>query len=171
MKKKLSKVLVLLLLISTGCSSLNSAQKRELSEWESENLKVEDKNEGLAAGLNVLPGIGDFYNGNIGLGVVNLLAWPASILWAPVGGASGAAEVNYYSTKAEVDKLSKKKQATINELQSAAMTNTITRDEFYIASEKVKIMHLSDFKKNHTISEIVPRLGQEMGRVPSSKPK
>jgi hypothetical protein len=171
MKKNLSTVIILSLLISTGCSSLNSAQKHELAEWESENLKVENKSEGLAAGLNVLPGIGDFYNGNIGLGVVNLLTWPASILWAPVGGASGAAEVNYYSTKAQVDKLSKKKQATINELQAAAMTNTITRDEFYIASEKVKNMDLSDFKKNHSISELVPRLGQEMGRVPSSKAK
>lgn len=171
MKKNFTTLLVLSLFISTGCSSLNSSQKHELAEWESEDLKVETKSEGLAAGLNILPGVGDFYNGNIGLGVVNLLTWPVSILWAPVGGASGAAEVNYYSTKARVDKLSKKKQETINELQAAAMTNTISRDEFYIATEKVKNMELSDFKKSHPISEFVPRLGYEMGRVPSSKRK
>lgn len=160
---------ILSLLISTGCSSLNSAQKHELAEWNAENLKVEEKSEGLAAGLNVLPGVGDFYNGNIGLGVVNLLTWPISILWAPVGGASGAAEVNYYSTKAQVDKLSKKKQSTLNELQSAAMTRTITQEEFYFAAEKVKNMQLIDFKNDYSVSELVPRLG--MGRIPSGKNK
>jgi hypothetical protein len=171
MKNNLTTISILFLLISTGCSSLNSAQKHELAEWESDNLKVESKSEGLAAGLNVLPGIGDFYNGNVGLGIANLLAWPFSILWAPVGGATGAAEVNYYSTKAQVDKLSRKKQATINELQAAAMTNTITREEFYIASEKVKNMQLNDFRKDHSVSDFVPRLSQEIGRIPSSKSK
>jgi outer membrane murein-binding lipoprotein Lpp len=172
MKKFFSNAIVIALLISTGCTSLNSAQKHELAEWEGEKLKVEHKNESLAAGLNVLPGIGDFYNGNVGLGIVNLLTWPASILWAPVGGATGAAEANYFMTKAHVDKLTKKRQATINELQAAAMTKQITNDEFYIASQKVNNMQLNDFSnKNYTVFELVPRLGQEMGRIPSSNQK
>jgi hypothetical protein len=171
MKSFFSTGLIVALLISTGCSSLNSAQKHELAEWEGENLKVEQKNEGLAAGLNVLPGVGDFYNGNVGLGVVNLLAWPLSILWAPVGGASGAQEVNYFMTKAHVERLSKKRQATINELQASAMTKQITSDEFYIATQKVNTMQLTEFEKKHTVFELVPRLGQEIGRVPTSNKK
>jgi len=157
------------MLISTGCSSLNSTQKRELAEWDSQNLKVEEKNEGLAAGLNVLPGIGDFYNGNIGLGVVNLLFWPASVLWAPVGGASGAAEANYYATKSQVDSLSKKRDSTLNDLQAAAMTKQITHDEFYIASQKIKTMNLIDFNKTYTVNDFVPRLNMELVRIPASK--
>ena len=167
----MTNILLLSFLFTTACSSLNSAQKHELTEWKGQNLKVEEKNESLAAGLNVLPGIGDFYNGNIGLGVVNLLTWPLSILWAPVGGASGAAEVNYYSTKSQVDQLTKNRQGVINELQSAAMTKQITSDEFYIASQRVNNMNLHDFKNNHSIIEFVPRLGQEFNRLPSSQEK
>jgi len=31
--------------------------------------------------LSILPGGGQFYNGQIGLGIVNFLFWPWSILW------------------------------------------------------------------------------------------
>ena len=44
MKKNFTTLLVLSLFISTGCSSLNSAQKHELAEQESDNLKIENKN-------------------------------------------------------------------------------------------------------------------------------
>lgn len=164
-------ILIFSLGVTTSCTSLNSTQSRELAEWKSQNLKVEEKNEALAAGLNVLPGIGDFYNGNIGLGVVNLLSWPVSVLWAPIGGASGAAETNYYSTKTHVENLTKKKQALITDLQSAAMMKQITSEEYYIATEKIKNMNLSEFKDGKSISDFVPKIYQDHTRIPSSMNK
>ncbi|HXH31881.1 MAG TPA: hypothetical protein VNJ01_13815 [Bacteriovoracaceae bacterium] len=171
MKFLLTQVIILTVLASTGCTSLNSSQKRELSEWKGQDLKVEEKNEALAAGLNVLPGIGDFYNGNVGLGVVNLLFWPASVLWAPIGGATGAEEANYYVTKSHVDTLSKKQQTVLNDLQAAAITKQITEEEFFIASQKVKNMHLKDFKQGISVGDIVPRLINDTSRIPSSLKK
>lgn len=169
MKALLSFLSIAMILVSTSCSSLNSSQKRELADWDLKDLKVEEKSEGLAAGLNVLPGVGDFYNGNIGLGVVNLLFWPVSILWAPVGGASGAAEVNYYSTKNYVDTLETQRKNLELELQTALMTKQISNEEFFIASQKIKTMQLKEFKKSHTYMEFIPRLGDS--RIPSSLPK
>lgn len=92
----------LLILISislfTSCASINSAQKAQIAEWKGEGVYVEAKSPSLAAGLNCVLGIGDFYNGNIGYGIANLLTWPLSILWAPVGGYDGALLRNWEET-------------------------------------------------------------------------
>ncbi len=56
-----------------------------------------------------MPGGGSFYTEHYGLGIVNLLFWPLSILWDPISGANGAESINYYATKhkADVDKRNK----------------------------------------------------------------
>ena len=46
-----------------------------------------------------------FYTGNYGVGVVNLLFWPLSILWDPISGTNGADSLNYAVTKAYIEKL------------------------------------------------------------------
>lgn len=160
----MKKTLGLLLLVTlTSCASLNSQQKSELKEWQANNLEVQDKSPGTAAALNILPGVGDFYNGNVGLGIVNLLTWPASIIWAPVGGATGAEEVNYYSTKSSIDKFEKNKKITQQNLDEALYLKAISVDEHMVAVRKVASMDLKDFKSAFTARDLVPV------RIPSSQ--
>ncbi|WP_434139972.1 hypothetical protein JQR84_09900 [Pseudomonas luteola] len=87
-----------------GCASgLNSFQKSELDRYEARGLVVQEKSPGLAAGLGLLPGGGSFYTREYGFGVVNLLLWPLSIIWDPVGGYDAAKVINYQATKAKLD--------------------------------------------------------------------
>lgn len=97
--------------------------------------------------MNILPGIGDFYNGNLGYGIGNLLLWPLSILWAPIGGVSGADEVNYFASKAYVEGLENKKKKLKNEGEVAFIGNQITKQEFLIAHKKIDAMSLAEFQK------------------------
>lgn len=161
-------VTALLLATLVSCASVNSTQDRELRTWQAKNLEVKEKDPGLAAGLNVLPGIGDFYNGNVGYGVVNLLTWPLSILWAPVGGAEGAKEVNYFATKAYVEELENNKKKLKSELETAFMTGQMTKDDFYVANKKIEAMQLAEFSKQLSVEDIVPNTVLLRERVPSS---
>lgn len=165
---KLTSVLVVLSILSTySCTSLNGGQNRELKEWQAKNVAVQDKNPATAAALNVLPGIGDFYNGNVGLGVVNLLTWPASILWAPVGGATGADEVNYYSSKANIEKLEGNRKKLKNEIETVFIGNQITKQEYVLANKKVDSMDISEFTKKLDVTDVI-KLNYDADRVPSS---
>lgn len=147
---------IVMLASLASCASINSQQKIELKEWQASNLEVQEKSPGTAAALNILPGIGDFYNGNVGLGVVNLLTWPASVLWATVGGATGAEEVNYYSTKRYVEQLEKNKKMTQTNLDEALYFKRINEDEHMMAIKKMNMMDLKDFKVAFTVTDLVP---------------
>lgn len=96
--KKIS-VLVAAVLAMSSCVSITTMQKQDIVDAKINGTYIEEKNPGLAAGLNVLPGIGDFYNGNVGYGIINLLTWPLSILWAPVGGHDGAMVRNWEESR------------------------------------------------------------------------
>lgn len=159
---------LLLSVLLISCSGLNTAQKREYKEWKSSGLAQEVKSEGLAAGLNVLPGFGDFYNGNTGLGVVNLLAWPLSILWAPVGGANGAEEVNYYESKAVISKLEKNKTESINHLLQAFTTQQISKEHYIFLNQKFQQTDLSEFSKVKYYQEYM-HLFQNNPRLPAQE--
>ncbi len=160
----MKKVFCLMMLASmVSCSSLNSYQKSELKEWQANDIEVQEKNPSTAAGLNVILGIGDFYNGNIGLGVVNLLTWPVSILWAPIGGSTGAEEVNYYATKRQVDIFEKNKKITQSNVEEAFILKKITEQERAIAINKISAMPLKDFKTPVDVSTLLP------ARVTASK--
>ncbi len=149
-----------------SCSGLNTSQKREFKDWKASGLAEETKSEGLAAGLNVLPGFGDFYNGNVGLGVVNLLTWPFSILWAPIGGATGAEEVNYYDTKAAITRYEKNKDATLSSLLHAFTTQQISKEQYIFLSNKVKTQSLQEFTKAKEYHEMIG--GHEFLRNPAN---
>lgn len=165
------KYLSFLLLLSTiACSSLNHSQKSEYKEWKGAGLAQETKNEGLAAGLNVLPGFGDFYNGNVGLGIVNLLFWPVSILWAPVGGATGAEEVNYYETKAMVAKFEKNKNESMNLLLHAFTAQQITKEQYIFLSQKFQRMELKEFGKVVYYQDFIHLVNNDV-RIPASHMK
>lgn len=169
MLKRVQTVTTVVVLSSlVSCASINSTQDRELKTWQAKNLEVEEKKPSLAAALNVLPGIGDFYNGNIGYGVVNLLTWPVSVLWAPVGGADGAKEVNYFATRAYVEELETKKKKLKSDLESAFMTGQMSKNDYYIASKKVESMELIEFRNTVTMEDIVPKEAFMRERLPSS---
>ena len=156
-------ICVFLLVTMVSCTSLSPYQKIELKEWQANNLEVQVKDPETAAILNFLPGIGDFYNGNPGLGVLNLLTWPSSILWAPIGGATGADEVNYYSTKRQVETFEKNKKLTQSSLDEAFMLKKITEIERMVAMNKISAMQLTDFKAPIEINTLIPL------RVPANK--
>lgn len=137
MSFKNSKTLVLGLLLSmtliSGCATpLNSSQKQELRGYQAKGLAVEEKNPGAAAALGILPGFGSFYVREYGAGVVNLLLWPASVLWDPVSGYEGAKSINYYATKHKVEQLEDKEMAR---LEDQLMLDSID-NKTYIAEKR-----------------------------------
>lgn len=60
---------------------------------------------------------GSFYGRSYGLGVVNLLFWPLSILWDPVSGYDASQRINYTATRVHLEKL---RQRDFDELQRLA---------------------------------------------------
>lgn len=72
---------------------------------------------GTGAALGLLPGGGSFYGRSYGLGVVNLLFWPLSILWDPVSGYDASQRINYTATRVHLEKL---RQRDFDELQRLA---------------------------------------------------
>lgn len=157
-----------LLTLLTSCASINSVQDRELQQWQAKNIAVEEKSPTTAAVLNILPGFGDFYNGNIGYGVVNLLTWPFSVLWAPVGGANGAKERNYFASKAYVEELETKKKKLKNDLETAYIGGQMNKQQFFLANKKIETMELSEFQKQISIDEFLPKDLEQIERVPSN---
>lgn len=140
MLKNRSKNLILGAALSTllisGCATpLSSGQKQEYRAYQAKGLVVEEKNEGAAAALGILPGVGSFYVREYGAGVVNLLLWPASILWDPVSGYQGAQALNYHATK---QKLSTLKSNEISMLDDQLMLETIDNKEYISEKRKVE---------------------------------
>ena len=104
MTRRMMPSLIALMWFVLGCvTPLNSRQKSEYESLSARGLLVEEKNPKLAAALGILPGGGSFYTGEIGLGIVNLAAWPYSILWDPISGADAAKKINFYATVAEME--------------------------------------------------------------------
>ncbi|WP_138438770.1 MULTISPECIES: hypothetical protein [Marinobacter] len=140
MSFKSSKTLALGLLLSitliSGCATpLNSNQKQELRGYQAKGLAVEEKNPGAAAALGILPGFGSFYVREYGAGVVNLLLWPASVLWDPVSGYEGAQSINYYATKHKVEKLEDKEMAR---LEDKLMLDSIDNRKFIAEKREIE---------------------------------
>ena len=135
-----SKSLILGMTLSTllisGCATpLSSGQKQEYRAYQAKGLVVEEKNEGAAAALGILPGVGSFYVREYGAGVVNLLLWPASILWDPVSGYQGAQALNYHATKQKVTTL---KSREIAQLDEQLMLETIDNRKYISEKRKVE---------------------------------
>lgn len=130
MCKKITQAVasLLVLILVNGCATpINSAQKQELRDYEAEGIAVEEKNPGAAAALGILPGGGSFYTRNYGIGVVNLLFWPASILWDPVSGYQGAQSINYYASKHNAETIREEK---LGELEDDYELEEISRTEY-----------------------------------------
>ena len=107
--KKFSSLFITLVLLS-GCSSLSYTEKTAIRSLKSQGITVEKPvgpweapaSAGAAGGLNLLPGIGNFYlaSGNGAekshylYGFLNLLTWPLSIIWGIPEAAIDANTIN-----------------------------------------------------------------------------
>ena len=95
--------------LCSGCLSLTTDETRTMEEIGRSGFSLETPPAGFvppvgsytAAGLNALPGIGNFYlathgggNWQWALGAGNLLLWPFSPLWAVCEGYADARTVN-----------------------------------------------------------------------------
>lgn len=126
-----------------GCAAgLTHTQKRELEGYKAKGLAIEEKNPGAAAGLGILPGGGSFYTRQYGLGVVDLLFWPLSILWDPINGYKAAGTINYYTTKEYIRRLIGKE---IKKLDEDLEDKKITEREYILKQRKIKAKYSVDY--------------------------
>ncbi len=128
--------MLLIAALSTGCASgLNSVQKREYASMEHNGVLIKEKNPTTGAVLGILPGCGSFYARETGLGILNLLLWPVSILWDPVSGHRGSMVINYDITKHELKRSLEKEITNLDEkLALGQMTNA----EYILAKRKLE---------------------------------
>ncbi|PWB32341.1 hypothetical protein DCO48_13445 [Pseudomonas sp. SDI] len=121
--------------MTTGCATgLNSSQESELAKHRANNMAIQEKSPGVAAGLGILPGGGSFYGRSYGYGVVNLLLWPISILWDPVSGYNAAESINYQATRAHVASL---KRRDMDALDTRMATKEIDLERYTLEKRKV----------------------------------
>jgi hypothetical protein len=87
------------MLILTGCQSLAPWQQAGLQNIRRAGLPEWSPKSPAAAGvLNILPGIGDGYNGEWGAFICNFLFWPLSIVWGIPEAAVTASNINKQET-------------------------------------------------------------------------
>jgi len=136
--KSATKLIVACIVLSTtvGCASgLNSMQEREYSAFEREGVLIEEKNPNTGVALGLLPGGGSFYAREPGLGVVNLLLWPLSVLWDPVSGSDGAKAINYDITKHH---LKREKEKKLTFLDYQLVSNEINNKAYALEKHKIE---------------------------------
>lgn len=120
-------VLFLAIAMSAGCATgLNSFQEQEYSAMKAANVIVEEKNPTSAALLGILPGGGSFYARQPGFGILNLLFWPLSIFWDPIGGYDGAKVINYNVTKHKLKKDMQRDIAAIDDKHAVGQLNAVS---------------------------------------------
>ncbi len=133
MKNIYSLFLIILLLFSCA-SPLTKKENKDLSQWKQSGFYVEEKKPSLGIGLGFLPGGGSFYGREYTYGVVNLLLWPASVLWDPISGYNAVKEINYTATKENVDYLKNKEE---RELEDMLQLGVIDRDNYIMKRRKI----------------------------------
>lgn len=107
--KKLFSLLITVAFLS-GCTTLTYSEKNTIRSLKAQGISVDrpvgpwdaPNNMGAAGGLNLLPGVGNFYlaTGNGAdkshylYGFLNLLTWPLSIFWGVPEAAIDANTIN-----------------------------------------------------------------------------
>ncbi|TWH77138.1 hypothetical protein LX59_00041 [Azomonas agilis] len=128
--------IAVIVVAGSGCvSNLNSVQKQEYAAMEAANVLVEEKSPSSGAWLGLLPGGGSFYSREPGMGIVNLLCWPLSILWDPVNGYDGAQFINYNATK---QRLKMKKQAELADLEYNYSSGHLSRNIYLLEKKRIE---------------------------------
>lgn len=152
MMKKLV-VAGLVTLMVTGCASgINKKQKQDYEIYKARGLAQKEKSPLAGAALGLLPGGGSFYGEEYGLGVVNLLFWPLSILWDPISGAHASERINYIATKRYVEQ---GRIRETNELNQKRMAGEVDDQTYRL--ELAKISQKFDLEPMQTpLVEYVP---------------
>jgi len=128
--------LVITLGYTSGCVSLSRSDQSILNELRSYGISetdIQKKNPGLAGGMNILPGFGNFYlaagtdESDLWLiGFLNLLTWPISVLWGVPEAVIDANTINkretiYYYTYDRIGKQEfEKRKAEVHRNESPA---------------------------------------------------
>lgn len=129
-------IVVLVVAALCGCASgITNIQEQELHAYRAKGYYVQEKNPGTAAAMGILPGGGSFYTRNYGVGVLNLLFWPLSILWDPVSGTNGANSLNYAATKANIEKLRRKE---LRDLEEQLATGKIDNARYIVLKNELE---------------------------------
>jgi hypothetical protein len=140
--KKMKKIIIFTAVFASGCATgLNSMQHQELLGYEAKGLAIEEKSTGTATALGFLPGGGSFYTRQYGLGVLNLLVWPYSVLWDPISGYNGAQEINYHATVANCSKL---KNTDMSDLDNLLMTKQVDNGQYMLKKRVIENKYSSD---------------------------
>jgi hypothetical protein len=106
MFKKTLSFLVLATALQGCTTQLIEGQKQELATYEAKGLKVNDRSEGLAAVLGILPMAGYIYTGHYFLAFSTLPLYPfLGPLWMPFDTHGAAQARNYYATKNSTERL------------------------------------------------------------------
>ena len=128
-------VLVFIAMIVSSCATgLNSIQEREYQAFVHNDVLVKEKNPTTGALLGILPGFGSFYVREPGLGIVNLLTWPFSVLWDPVSGYGGSKSINYDITKYQ---LKKNKNKELRALDEELKLSEINNKQYLLKKRKI----------------------------------
>jgi len=101
MKKFILFLCILVLL--NACVTLRTSEKYEYRELKPRLMEAglqekTIKNATLAALLNILPGVGNYYLGQYLNGITNTIFWPTSILWGIPEAAISANTINVQAT-------------------------------------------------------------------------
>lgn len=118
--------------ISYGCTTLTPAEKTEYNLMQNERVLIQEKNPATGGWLGLLPGGGAFYAREPGVGILDLLLWPLSVLWDPVVGFEMSKKVNYDLTVATLER---KKSKELGELQNQRDLKQIS-DTDYVAKKR-----------------------------------
>jgi hypothetical protein len=99
------------------------------------DVLIQEKDPTSGAWLGLLPGVGAFYGREPLVGVVDLLLWPASILWDPVVGYETSKKVNYEITKGSLEKNKGKEMV---ELDNRRILGEVSDVEFVAQKRVIK---------------------------------
>ena len=138
--KRMWPALALVVVVCSGCG-LNSRQEAELRAMQSDNVAVREKSEGTAAALGILPGCGAFYTRQWGVGIVDLLLWPFSVLWDPIAGYEEAKAINYDVSRENVKRLRKQEQTVLDQQLE---DKKISQEEYTLQSRKLEKKYTYD---------------------------
>lgn len=137
MKRIIFNIIIIILIFSSvGCVTLSRFDQERLQELKNVGIsetEVQKKNPGIAGGLNLLPGFGNFYLA-VGtneseqwlFGFLNLLTWPWSVIWGVPSGVIDANTINkketiYYYTYDKFGKIELQKKLVEGNITSSAI--------------------------------------------------
>lgn len=150
-------VSIIALLSICSCASLNNRQEQELRSWEQEGVAIQEKDPATGAWLGILPGVGSFYTGQIGLGIVDLLTWPISVCWDPAAGYQGAKVRNWEASSVYVDQLEKNRKIALNKLEDLHDQNLVSDIDYRHMRRQITDAGLREFEKDYDVESKVRR--------------